>query len=141
MGKSAIYTDSRQLTDGDEGKVNYCRSSSLSSLAHFGLSPLHRNPTSHNAMSGLQSSFSGAGDNGTTPPTLDLSEFPSLSNRGHGDSASMQPNPMAGRAPYGMNGNDQFLIFSIHVRCNFFPKFTLCSIPSGVDIILNSGCA
>ncbi|CAG0883600.1 unnamed protein product [Darwinula stevensoni] len=75
-------------------------SSSLSSLAHFGLSPLHRNPSSHNAISGLQSSFSGAGDNGTTPPTLDLSEFPSLSNRGHGDSASMQPNPMAGRAPY-----------------------------------------
>ena len=45
----------------------------------------------------------GVGGNGdtSTPPLLDLSEFPSLTNRaGQGDSMP-QPSPMPGKQPYG----------------------------------------
>jgi hypothetical protein len=42
----------------------------------------------------------GSGDT-STPPLLDLSEFPSLTNRaGQGDSMP-QPSPMPGKQPYG----------------------------------------
>ena len=40
--------------------------------------------------------LSGAGDN--APPQLDLSEFPSLSNRAHGEPP---PSPAISRTPYG----------------------------------------
>ena len=46
------------------------------------------------SMMGLHSNF---GSN-SAPPPLDLSEFPSLSSKNTGSS---QPNPMAGRQPYG----------------------------------------
>lgn len=39
-----------------------------------------------------------------TPPSLDLSEFPSLSNRGRQDSGGSSMPSMAGRAAYGMVG-------------------------------------
>lgn len=45
-------------------------------------------------MMGLHSNFGGD----SAPPPLDLSEFPSLSSRNTDNS---QPNPMAGRQPYG----------------------------------------
>jgi len=46
----------------------------------------------------------GGGDT-STPPLLDLSEFPSLTNRaGQGDSMP-QPSPMPGKQPYGKCSN------------------------------------
>jgi hypothetical protein len=43
----------------------------------------------------------GGGGETSTPPLLDLSEFPSLTNRaGQGDSMP-QPSPMPGKQPYG----------------------------------------
>ncbi|XP_076242961.1 CCR4-NOT transcription complex subunit regena isoform X2 [Calliopsis andreniformis] len=41
----------------------------------------------------------GGGGDTSTPPLLDLSEFPSLTNRGQGDSMP-QPSPMPGKQPY-----------------------------------------
>lgn len=41
----------------------------------------------------------GAGDT-NTPPLLDLSEFPSLTNRGSAGDSAPQPSPMPGAKPY-----------------------------------------
>lgn len=47
----------------------------------------------------------GGGGETSTPPLLDLSEFPSLTNRaGQGDSMP-QPSPMPGKQPYGECNN------------------------------------
>lgn len=53
-----------------------------------------------NALSGYSSLHSvfGSGDT-NTPPLLDLSEFPSLTNRNSGDNVP-QPSPMPGAKPY-----------------------------------------
>lgn len=44
--------------------------------------------------------FGGVPGDNSTPPLLDLSEFPSLTNRGQSDSMP-QPSPMPGKQPYG----------------------------------------
>lgn len=53
-------------------------------------------------MMGLHSNFGGD----SAPPPLDLSEFPSLSSRNTDNS---QPNPMAGRQPYGKPDCDMLM--------------------------------
>lgn len=54
------------------------------------------------SMMGLHSNFGGD----SAPPPLDLSEFPSLSSRNTDNS---QPNPMAGRQPYGKPDCDMLM--------------------------------
>lgn len=88
-------------------------SNAMSSMASYGLS--QRNFATQNLLSsGIQSStFS-------TSPALDLSEFPSLTNRSTQDNSnpSVAHNPMAGRPPYvGMvkqptNESNEFQIHS-----------------------------
>jgi len=75
-------------------------SSAMGSVGTFGISS-NRTYGSQGGVNNFHSVF-GAGGSGdtSTPPLLDLSEFPSL-NRGQGDSMP-QPNlPMAGKQPYG----------------------------------------
>lgn len=78
-----------------------CRASNpMGSMGSFGLPP-SRNYGSQSAVNNFHSVFgSGGGGDTSTPPLLDLSEFPSLTNRGQGDSMP-QPSPMPGKQPYG----------------------------------------
>lgn len=55
-----------------------------------------------NAGSNYHSVFGEGGDT-STPPLLDLSEFPSLTARGAGDQAPAAAPPPPGSKPYGMN--------------------------------------
>lgn len=79
----------------------YCRASNpMGSMGSFGIPP-SRNYGSQGAVNNFHSVFgSGGGGDTSTPPLLDLSEFPSLTNRGQGDSMP-QPSPMPGKQPYG----------------------------------------
>ncbi|XP_058794022.1 regulator of gene activity isoform X2 [Phymastichus coffea] len=54
----------------------------------------------NNFHSSFGSGTGGSGGDTSTPPLLDLSEFPSLTNRGQGDSSMPQPSPMPGKQPY-----------------------------------------
>lgn len=61
---------------------------------------------SQNSVSSLQSVFSSTNSNGlvnsnSSPPLLDLSEFPSLTNRGQNDSLPQSNATMPGKQPYG----------------------------------------
>lgn len=74
----------------------------MGSMSGFGL-PTNRTYGSQ-GINNFHSAFYGANSGGgdtSTPPLLDLSEFPSLTNRGQGDSTMPQPNPMQGKQPYG----------------------------------------
>ncbi|XP_043484773.1 CCR4-NOT transcription complex subunit 2 isoform X1 [Leptopilina heterotoma] len=74
-------------------------SNPMGSMASFGIPP-SRNYGSQGAINNFHSVFgSGGGGDTSTPPLLDLSEFPSLTNRGQGDSMP-QPSPMPGKQPY-----------------------------------------
>lgn len=74
-------------------------SSPMGSMGSFGI-PQNRTYGSQGGISNFHSVFgnSGGGD-ASTPPLLDLSEFPSLTNRGQGD-AMPQPSTMPGKQPY-----------------------------------------
>lgn len=80
----------------------------MGSMSGFGI-PQNRSYGSQSTLNNFHSAFgsstSGGGDT-STPPLLDLSEFPSLTNRGQGDSSMPQPNPMPGKQPYGEKKND-----------------------------------
>lgn len=88
---------------------------SMSGMSAYGISHNSRNFISQNLLGGsLQNTFSSS-------PALDLSEFPSLTNRSTQDSnsnPSLPPNPMAGRPQYvGMvkqptNESNEFQIHS-----------------------------
>ncbi|XP_011298518.1 CCR4-NOT transcription complex subunit 2 isoform X2 [Fopius arisanus] len=72
-------------------------SNPMGSMGSFGI-PQSRSYGSQGAINNFHSVFgSGGGGDTSTPPLLDLSEFPSLTNRGQGDSMP-QPSPM----PVGM---------------------------------------
>ncbi|XP_054271553.1 CCR4-NOT transcription complex subunit 2-like isoform X2 [Macrosteles quadrilineatus] len=76
-------------------------SNPMGSMGSFGI-PQNRTFGSQGAMSNFHSVFGGGGGGDTsTPPLLDLSlsEFPSLTNRGQGDSMP-QPSTMPGKQPY-----------------------------------------
>lgn len=79
----------------------HCRAANpMGSMGSFGIPP-SRNYGSQGAVNNFHSVFgSGGGGDTSTPPLLDLSEFPSLTNRGQGDSMP-QPSPMPGKQPYG----------------------------------------
>lgn len=72
-------------------------SNPMGSMGSFGM-PQSRAYGSQGAINNFHSVFGGGGDT-STPPLLDLSEFPSLTNRGQGDSMP-QPSPMPGKQPY-----------------------------------------
>ncbi|XP_078036579.1 CCR4-NOT transcription complex subunit regena isoform X2 [Augochlora pura] len=75
-------------------------SNPMGSMGTFGI-PQSRNYGSQGQINNFHSVFgSGGGGDTSTPPLLDLSEFPSLTNRGQGDSMP-QPSPMPGKQPYG----------------------------------------
>ncbi|KAL7301158.1 CCR4-NOT transcription complex subunit 2 isoform X2 [Trichogramma pretiosum] len=74
----------------------------MGGMSNFGI-PQNRSYGSQNTISSFHSAFgsgSGGGGDTSTPPILDLSEFPSLTNRGQGDSSMPQPSPMPGKQPY-----------------------------------------
>ncbi|XP_046743302.1 CCR4-NOT transcription complex subunit 2-like [Diprion similis] len=74
-------------------------SNPMGSMGSFGIHP-SRSYGSQGAINNFHSVFgSGGGGDTSTPPLLDLSEFPSLTNRGQGDSMP-QPSPMPGKQPY-----------------------------------------
>ncbi|XP_012272191.1 CCR4-NOT transcription complex subunit 2 [Orussus abietinus] len=74
-------------------------SNPMGSMGSFGIPP-SRSYGSQSAINNFHSVFGGGGGGDTsTPPLLDLSEFPSLTNRGQGDSVP-QPSPMPGKQPY-----------------------------------------
>lgn len=63
--------------------------------------PQNRSYGSQGGIGSFHSVFGGGGSgDASTPPLLDLSEFPSLTNRGQGDSMP-QPSTMPGKQPYG----------------------------------------
>lgn len=77
-------------------------SNPMGSMGSFGI-PQSRTFGSQGAMSNFHSVFGGSGGgDASTPPLLDLSlsEFPSLTNRGQGDSMP-QPSAMPGKQAYG----------------------------------------
>ncbi|KAH0540736.1 CCR4-NOT transcription complex subunit 2 isoform X1 [Cotesia glomerata] len=74
-------------------------SNPMGSMGSFGI-PQSRSYGSQGAINNFHSVFgSGGGGDTSTPPLLDLSEFPSLTNRGQGDSMP-QPSPMPGKQAY-----------------------------------------
>lgn len=73
--------------------------SSLTPMGSFALSQV-RQYGSQIGVSNFPSVFGGVPGDNSTPPLLDLSEFPSLTNRGQGESMP-QPSPMPGKQPYG----------------------------------------
>lgn len=74
----------------------------MGSMANFGMmsSRSYGSNTGSSTMANFHSVFSGA--DSSTPPLLDLSEFPSLTNRG-GASDSIPPTStlQPGKQPYG----------------------------------------
>lgn len=81
----------------------------MGSMGSFGIPPTRYG--SQGAINNYHTVFGsgGSGDN-STPPLLDLSEFPSLTNRGQGESMP-QPSPMPGKQPYGMLEKQIFFSF------------------------------
>jgi len=81
-------------------------SSSMGSMANFGMAvaAVARNYSNSQSLSNFHSVFSagggGGGGDASTPPLLDLSEFPSLTNRGQGDSLPQPSTLPAGKQPY-----------------------------------------
>lgn len=81
------------------------------------------------ALNSFHSVFGGSGGDNSTPPLLDMSEFPSLTNRGGGGPAGggagggstggsagqgdslPQPSPMPGKQPYGESS--LYLLYSL----------------------------
>lgn len=67
----------------------------------------NRSYGSQNSVNSLQSVFSATNSNGlvnssnSSPPLLDLSEFPSLTSRGQNDSLPQSNATMPGKQPYG----------------------------------------
>lgn len=79
----------------------YSNSNSMASMGSFGIPP-NRTYGSQGTINSFHSVFGGSGGGGdtSTPPLLDLSEFPSL-NRGQGDTMPQPNPPMPGKQPYG----------------------------------------
>ena len=75
-------------------------SNSMASMGSFGIPP-NRTYGSQGTINSFHSVFGGSGGGGdtSTPPLLDLSEFPSL-NRGQGDTMPQPNPPMPGKQPY-----------------------------------------
>lgn len=71
--------------------------SSLQPMNNFALTQVRQYGSQ---MGNFTSVFGGVANDNSTPPLLDLSEFPSLTNRGQGE-AMPQPSPMPGKQPYG----------------------------------------
>lgn len=63
--------------------------------------------------SGFHSVFGGAAGDASTPPLLDLSEFPSLGRSGQGDQVH-QP-ATAGVKPYGETCNNLFYFILVYL--------------------------
>lgn len=75
----------------------------MGSMGSFGI-PQSRSYGSQGVMNSYHSVFgnSGGGGDTSTPPLLDLSEFPSLTNRGQQGDSMPQPSPMPGKQAYGL---------------------------------------
>ncbi|XP_066999036.1 regulator of gene activity [Anabrus simplex] len=73
-------------------------SNPMGSMGSFSMPQSRGYGGSQGTLNNFHSVFGAGGDN-STPPLLDLSEFPSLTNRGQGDSMP-QPSPMPGKQPY-----------------------------------------
>ena len=90
----------------------------MGGMGNFGI-PQSRSYGTQGAINNFHSVFgSGGGGDTSTPPLLDLSEFPSLTNRGQGDSMP-QPSPMPGKQAYGLlsssttqDSNSQMRLFA-----------------------------
>ncbi|XP_032669386.1 CCR4-NOT transcription complex subunit 2 isoform X2 [Odontomachus brunneus] len=94
------FTDRRTMPAlGEISRFELRASNPMGNMGSFGIPP-SRNYGSQGAVNNFHSVFgSGGGGDTSTPPLLDLSEFPSLTNRGQGDSMP-QPSPMPGKQPY-----------------------------------------
>ncbi|XP_039288759.1 uncharacterized protein LOC111049144 isoform X2 [Nilaparvata lugens] len=134
-GNSSIFAprafppDRRSVPGGLGSVMPDWSSSTLGNMGSFGMPP-SRSAYSSSSSSGagaagggnnsFHSVFGGGGDSGSTPPVLDLSEFPSLTNRGGGGGGGggagglgggvggggqgdAMPNTMPGKQPYGPN--------------------------------------
>lgn len=97
MGSSRNYTGQRPFPER-RPMPSLGSSNPMGTMGSFGM-PQNRQYGSQGTMNSFHSVFGVSGDN-NTPPLLDLNEFPSLTNRGQGDSMP-QPNPMPGKQPYG----------------------------------------
>ncbi|KAG8273311.1 CCR4-NOT transcription complex subunit 2 [Homalodisca vitripennis] len=82
--------------------ANNMSSNPMGSMGSFGIPQSRSFGSQGSAVTNFHSVFGGGGGDASTPPLLDLSlsEFPSLTNRGHGD-AMPQPSTMPGKQPYG----------------------------------------
>jgi len=79
--------------------------SSMGNISGFGITATSRGFSAQSMMtanfsSPLASSFSGSNPVNDPPPALDLSEFPSLTNRGRGDTSSLSMSSMSSRTAY-----------------------------------------
>lgn len=89
--------------DSNVFRSRFRNTNPMGGMGSFGIPP-SRSYGSQGAINNFHSVFggsSGGGGDTSTPPLLDLSEFPSLTNRGQGDSSMPQPSPMPGKQPYG----------------------------------------
>lgn len=114
MSKDIILCEYRRVFP----VIFFCRASNpMGSMGSFGIPPSRYG--SQGAVNNFHSVFgSGGGGDTSTPPLLDLSEFPSLTNRGQGDSMP-QPSPMPGKQPYGL-----YLTYIINFKCKRTYIFT-----------------
>ena len=110
MGSSRNFTGVRPFTER-RPMASLGSSNPMGSMGSFGM-PTNRQYGSQGTMNSFHSVFGVSGDN-NTPPLLDLNEFPSLTNRGQGDSMP-RPSPMPGKQPYG-----KFLIKAITTTKQF----------------------
>ncbi|XP_075227875.1 CCR4-NOT transcription complex subunit regena [Lycorma delicatula] len=103
-GNRGLFTQrafsERRPVPGLGSVVQDWSSNPMGNMGTFGMPPSRTYGNSQGAMSNFHSVFGGGGGGDTsTPPLLDLSEFPSLTNRGQGD-AMPQPSTMPGKQPY-----------------------------------------
>lgn len=96
MGSSRNFTGQRPFPER-RPMPSLGSSNPMGTMGGFGMPP-NRQYGSQGTMNSFHSVFGVSGDN-NTPPLLDLNEFPSLTNRGQGDSMP-QPSPMPGKQPY-----------------------------------------
>lgn len=96
MANNRSFTGQRPFQD--KRPLQGLGTAPLTSIGNIALSQM-RQYGSQMGVSNFPSVFGGVPGENSTPPLLDLSEFPSLTNRGQGESMP-QPSPMTGKQPY-----------------------------------------
>lgn len=105
VNRNTLFSSQRAFQDRRPmpGLTSAMQEWNSNTMGNFAMPPHRSYGGSQSGLSNFHSVFGGSGGSGggdsSTPPLLDLSEFPSLTSRGQGDTMP-QPTPMPGKQPY-----------------------------------------